>query len=104
MFFKLENFFFSTAFIYQYKQYKNIHIIKLATAVPVSDEVKNEIMNHIRNTSEMKNIEMETFVDENLIGGFVLQAGDKLVDGSIAYDLKTIARQFENNDFIYKVR
>jgi len=43
-------------------------------------------------------------VNESLIGGFVLQAGDQLVDASIAYDLKYIARQFENNDFIYKIR
>ncbi|MBI5856476.1 MAG: ATP synthase F1 subunit delta [Sphingobacteriales bacterium] len=93
-----------TAFIRQYKQHMNIHTVKLTTAVPVSDGVKNEIMNHIRNTSDMKNIELETSVNENLIGGFVLQSGDKLVDGSIAYDLKTIASQFENNDFIYKVR
>ena len=28
----------------------------------------------------------------------------RLVDASIAYDLKEIARQFENNDFIYKMR
>jgi F-type H+-transporting ATPase subunit delta len=33
-----------------------------------------------------------------------LQVGDKLVDASIAYDLKAIAKQFENNDFIYKIR
>jgi F-type H+-transporting ATPase subunit delta len=52
----------------------------------------------------MKNIELETVVNENIIGGFVLQAGDQLVDASVAYDLKAIARQFENNDFIYKVR
>ena len=52
----------------------------------------------------MQNIELETVVNEDLIGGFVLEAGDKLVDASIAYDLKQIARQFENNDFIYKIR
>ncbi len=39
-----------------------------------------------------------------LIGGFVLQVGDKLVDASIAYDLRAIAKQFDNNDFIYKMR
>jgi F-type H+-transporting ATPase subunit delta len=39
-----------------------------------------------------------------LIGGFVLQVGDKLVDASIAYDLKNIAKQFESNDFIYSIR
>ncbi len=52
----------------------------------------------------MQHIELETVVNENIIGGFVLQVGDKLVDASIAYDLKHVARQFENNDFIYKVR
>ena len=52
----------------------------------------------------MQNIEMVTNVDDKLIGGFVLQAGDLLIDASIAYDLRQIARQFENNDFVYKVR
>lgn len=92
------------AFISQYKVNKEIHIVKLTTAAPVSEEVKSRIISQVKNTSDMKNIELETEVDESLIGGFVLQAGDKLVDASIAYDLKHIARQFENNDFVYKVR
>jgi F-type H+-transporting ATPase subunit delta len=92
------------AFIEQYKKYKQIHTVKLTTAVPVSDELKSKIINQIRATSDMQHIEMETKVDESIIGGFVLQAGDRLVDASIAYDLKEISRQFENNDFIYKVR
>ena len=52
----------------------------------------------------MQTIELEAEVDPNIIGGFILQAGDKLVDASIAYDLKEISKQFQNNDFIYKVR
>ena len=52
----------------------------------------------------MQNIELQESVDPKLIGGFVLQVGDKLVDASIAYDLKEISRQFESNDFIYRVR
>jgi F-type H+-transporting ATPase subunit delta len=92
------------AFITQYKEHKNIYTVKLTTATPLNDELKNLIMDQVRKTSEMQNIELDTRVDENIIGGFVLQAGDKLVDASIAYDLKQIARQFENNDFIYKIR
>ena len=91
-------------FIIQYKVHKNIYSIKLTTALPVSDELKNEILNHIKSTTEMQTIELETEVKEDIIGGFILQAGDKLVDASIAYDLKIIAKQFENNDFIYKIR
>lgn len=93
-----------TAFVNQYKAHKDIHTVKLITAVPVSEELKQHIIDHIRESSNMKIIELETSVDEKLIGGFVLQAGDKLVDGSIAYNLKTIGRQFENNDFVFKVR
>jgi F-type H+-transporting ATPase subunit delta len=93
-----------TAFINQYKQYKNIYTVKLATATPLNNDLKNAIIDQIRKTSEMQDIELETTVNEDLIGGFVLQAGDKLIDASVAYDLKQIARQFENNDFVYKIR
>jgi F-type H+-transporting ATPase subunit delta len=93
-----------TAFIQQYKTKKNIYIIKLTTATPVSDAVKNAIISQVKNTSNMQNIELEEKVDPSIIGGFVLQAGDKLVDASISYDLKNIARQFDNNDFIYRVK
>ena len=92
------------AFAQQYKEYKNIYTVKLTTAIPIGEGLKNEIVSHIKATSDMKNIELETTVKEDIIGGFVLQAGDKLVDASIAYDLRTIAKQFENNDFIFKVR
>jgi F-type H+-transporting ATPase subunit delta len=92
------------AFIKQYKEKKGIHTVKMTTAVPVSDTVKNEIIEQVRKTSSMQNIEVESIVDPNIIGGFVLQTGDQLIDASIAYDLKQVARQFENNDFIYRVR
>lgn len=93
-----------TAYIKQYKIKKGIHVVQLTTAAPVSDKVTDAIVNHIKATSTMQKIEMETKVDPSLIGGFLLQAGDKLVDASISSDLKEVARKFENNDFIYKVR
>ena len=92
------------AFITQYKVYKNIYTIKLTTATPLGDKLKDAIVNQVKSTTDMQHIELETAVNEDLIGGFVIQAGDKLIDASIAYDLKNIAKQFENNDFIYKIR
>ncbi|MGE5520805.1 MAG: ATP synthase F1 subunit delta [Candidatus Dadabacteria bacterium] len=93
-----------TSFITQYKKEKDINTVKLTTATPVSDAVKKQIIDQVKKTSNLQNIELEEHVDPNIIGGFVLQAGDKLVDASVAYDLKNISRQFENNDFIYKMR
>ena len=93
-----------TAFISQYKAHKNIHTVKLTTAFPVNDVVRKAITDQVKKASGFDTIELDEKIDENIIGGFVLQVGDKLVDASIAYDLKSIAKQFENNDFIYKIR
>ena len=93
-----------SAFISQYKEYKHIYSIKLTTAVAVDDDVKKKIISQIQKTSEMQNIELESKVNKDLIGGFVLEAGDKLIDASVAHELKKVSREFENNDFIYKIR
>ena len=92
------------SYITQYKVNKNIHTLKLTTAVPVSDEIKNQIVSKVVSESGFQNIELEEKVDPEILGGFILQMGDKLIDASIAYDLKEVERQFENNDFIYRVR
>ncbi len=93
-----------TAFIKQYKDKKGIHTVKLTTATAISEKIRSQIVEKVKSSGDIKHIELETIVDPKIIGGFVLQAGDKLVDASISYDLKEVARQFENNDFIYKVR
>ena len=94
----------SCSFITAYKVKKNIQTIKLTTAAPVTDAVKDAIIDQVKKSAGFQNVEMEEKVDPELIGGFVLQVDDKLIDASVAYDLKAIARQFENNDFIYKIK
>ena len=93
-----------TSFINQYKAHKGIKTVKLTTAVPVSDAVKAEIIAQVKKSGGFDNLELLETVDPGIIGGFVLQADDKLIDASVSYDLHQISRQFENNDFIYKVR
>jgi len=94
----------SSAFIDQYKHQKGIHTVKLTTAVPVSEEMKKQIIGQVQKQTNLNNIDLKASVDEEIIGGFVLEIGDTLVDASIAYDLNKIKSQFMNNDFIYKIR
>ena len=94
----------AAAFEEQYKAYKGIQTVKLATAVPLSEGLKQAILNKVKTDRRLPEIDLETEVREELIGGFVLEIGDELIDASIAYDLRKIKRQFENNDFIYKIR
>lgn len=93
-----------SSFIQQYKNHKGIQVVKLTTAVKVSDAVKQQILEQVKKTGNFDQIELVEQVDPSIIGGYVLQAGDKLVDASIAYDLKEVRKQFDRNDFIYKVR
>jgi F-type H+-transporting ATPase subunit delta len=92
------------AFIEQYKIHKGIQTVKLTTAVPISDETKAAILSKVKADRDVPDIELNTAVREELIGGFVLEIGDELIDASIAFDLHKIKQQFENNDFIYKIR
>lgn len=94
----------AAAFEEQYKAYKGIQTVKLTTAVPVSDELKQAILGKIKTDRQVAQIDLETEVRPDLIGGFVLEIGDELIDASVAFDLNKIKQQFQNNDFIYKIR
>ena len=92
------------AFIDQYKLHLGIETVKLITAVPISEEVKQSILDKLKTERKVNQIELNTEVRQELIGGFILEIGDELIDTSIAFDLHKIKQQFENNDFIYKIR
>ena len=93
-----------TSFIQQYKELKQIHTVKLTTATPISQNLMDAFIEQIKRTTAIQNIELEAKVDEKIIGGFVLQTGDQLIDASVAYDLREVAKKFQNNDFIYNIR
>jgi F-type H+-transporting ATPase subunit delta len=88
------------AFIEQYNQLKGINKVKLSTAVAISDEVKKSIEDKVKAEQTFGSVELETAVDESLIGGFVLEFNNNLVDASIARDLRDVKKQFEKNLFV----
>jgi F-type H+-transporting ATPase subunit delta len=92
------------AFIEQYNVIKGINKVKLTTAQPLTDTAKAAILKKIESDSGMTNVELETKLDESLIGGFVLEYNNNLVDASILRDLKDIKKQFMANDFVMKIQ
>lgn len=92
------------AFIEQYNAIKGIHKVKLTTAVPVGDNIKNEIVGKVKSATGLENVELETKVDESIIGGFVLEFNNNLVDASVLRDLKDIKKQFIGNVYEHQIR
>ncbi|HMK04932.1 MAG TPA: ATP synthase F1 subunit delta [Ferruginibacter sp.] len=92
------------AFIDQYNKLKNIHKVRLTTAVPVSNELQKDILKKVITDNNFQNIELESVVEEDLIGGFKLEMGGLLVDASILRDLNDVKKQFADNEYIHKIR
>ncbi len=94
----------TTSFIDQYRILKNISRVKLVTAAPVSDQVKEGIRQKVATALPGQSIELSTEVKPEIIGGFILEMGDKLVDASIRRDLNDIRKQFLKNLYISELR
>jgi F-type H+-transporting ATPase subunit delta len=93
----------AAAFIEQYNAINGIHQVTLTTAVAVSEDIKKSIEQKVKTAAQFKTVELTTKIDESLIGGFVLEFNNNLVDASIARDLKDIKKQFLNNEFLSKI-
>ena len=92
------------AFIDQYNTLNNIQKVKITTATPLTDTLREEIMMNVKAAIPTKTFEIETAIKDELIGGFIVETGGQLVDASILRDLKDIQKQFMDNEFIHKLR
>lgn len=91
----------SAAFVEQYKAIKNISTVTLTTATNVSDDTVAAIKAKLKESGTISgNVDLETKVDADILGGFVLQFGDKLYDASVASQLKQLKKEFSKNAYI----
>jgi F-type H+-transporting ATPase subunit delta len=92
------------AFVQQYNEFKGIKEVKITTAVPMSSDLQEIILQKIKSNTPYKQVQMQTAVKDELIGGFTLEIGDTLIDASILRDLNDVKKQFKNNEYIHNIR
>ena len=93
-----------SSFLEQYNKINGLHNATLTTAAPISEKLVQSFVEKIKASSSIDHLTLKTEVDEKLIGGFILQMEGKLIDASILRDLTDVKKQFENNDYIHKLR
>ncbi|GAC1382796.1 MAG: ATP synthase F1 subunit delta [Ginsengibacter sp.] len=91
------------AFIDQYNVINNIRKVKLTTAVEIGNDLKQSFITKLQKDNKGE-IELESVIDQSIIGGFIIETQGTLVDASISKDLKDIGKQFSNNDYLHKLR
>jgi F-type H+-transporting ATPase subunit delta len=83
-----------------YNEYKGIGKASVTSAVPLNDSLRNEMEAIVKKLSDKKQVEMEEKVDKELIGGFILNVGDRQIDASIKNKLKVLKLKFSENPFV----
>lgn len=89
----------ATEFLDQYKRIQGISSVKLTTAAPISDSTLESIKAKLL-ASEVtdESVDIETSVDESLIGGFIVKIGDKQIDASVSHKLAQLAKEMTNKE------
>ena len=83
-----------------YNTFKGIGKATITTAVPLDDELRSAFGAMVKKLSDTKQIEMDEKIDRDMIGGFVLQVGDRQIDASIKSKLNTLKLNFSKNPYI----
>ena len=94
----------ATAFVEQYNALKDIHKVTLTTALEVSVDLQNAIAQKVKTAHSFASVELESKVDPSLIGGFVLEFDNNLVDASVVRDLRDIKKQFQQNLYVPQMK
>ena len=84
--------FMANSFVTLYRQEKNMVSGRLITAVPVSDDIRTKMKQMVEKRTQA-NVEFETKVNPDIIGGFILEYDTYRMDVSVQSQLRTILKQ-----------
>ena len=78
----------------QYNEMQNITAATLTTAVNVDASVIKDIESKLKTTES--SVDIKTKIDSNIIGGYVLEIGDKIYDASVKRKIKDLRKELIN--------
>ncbi|MDR0794246.1 MAG: ATP synthase F1 subunit delta [Chitinophagaceae bacterium] len=83
----------ASAFLAQYNTLKGIHVVQLTTAKEASETLKKSIIAKLNSEAGFVNVQLETIINPDIIGGFILEYDNNLLDASVLRDLRDIKKQ-----------
>ena len=92
----------TAAFIEQYKALKHITTVTLTSATKLDTATVETIVSTLKKQANLATVDLNEVVDESLIGGFILQYGDKQVDASVSRSLQQLSNTVIDDSFVKK--
>ena len=84
----------------EYNEYKQIGKATVTTAVPLDEALRAEIRSLVQQLSKKNSVDLTEKIDQAMIGGFVLDVGDRQIDASLKSKLKSLQLKFSHNPYI----
>ncbi len=90
------------SFISQYKEFKNIHLVTVETAKPLSAENRAMVLEFLKSRTE-EEIELIEKIDEHLLAGIILRMNDLQIDASVRSNLNKLEKEFSKDLYSAKI-
>ncbi len=90
------------SFIEQYNVIKEITPVKITSAVKLDAGLVQSIVNNLKKKEHLKEVELVEAIDPDMIGGFILQYGDKMIDSSVSRNLNSFRNIIDDDSYIKK--
>ncbi len=90
----------ATEFHNAYNEYKGIGKASITSTIPIDAKLRGELEAIVKKLSNKTQVELVEKVDKDLIGGFILNVGDRQIDASIKNKLKALKIKFSENPFV----
>ena len=73
-----------------YREQRNIALATVTSASPLNDAQQAELLKKLQSVAGTDNLELNLQVEPGLIGGFVVTVGSKVIDASIAGQVRRL--------------
>jgi len=84
----------SAEFLNQYKVYNRISTVYITTATTLSESALYDIKSKLLSSDiTMDKLDIVTRVNPNILGGFIIEIGDKLYDASVQHKLDKLRKE-----------
>lgn len=83
-----------------YNEFKQIGKATITTTIPMDKSLRESIEAMVKKLSDKKQVEIAEKVDKELIGGFILNVGDRQIDASIKGKLRQLSLKFNEHYFV----
>ena len=91
------------AFIRQYEVLNGIHEVRLTTAVPLDGNIQKMIVDRLKGETRFDKVKLNNETNPDIIGGFILEFDNKLIDASVSRRLNDLKLQFAEQSYVASV-